>query len=148
MASISIAEYRSLTPLARRHRQRKRQRQISLEEAIQRACVEWSRLQSPRYPLLAWLVHVPNGGIRPKGEAGKLKAMGVNAGLPDILIPRRSGIWTGLAVEIKSPTGRLSRNQAKWLDAFAADGWCVAVVRSLEEFRETCLCFLEPPTER
>ncbi|WP_430626804.1 VRR-NUC domain-containing protein [Thiobacter aerophilum] len=144
MTSISIAEYRSLTPPVRGHRQRKRRRRLPLEEAIQRACVEWARLQAPRYPLLAWLVHVPNGGIRPKGEAGKLKAMGVNPGLPDILIPRRSGPWAGLAVEIKSPTGKVSRSQAKWLDALAADGWFVAVARSLDEFRETCLCFLEP----
>lgn len=144
--SISVAEYKALAAAAARHGRRgHRERKLRpQEESIHRACVQWARLQTARYPLLGWLVHVPNGGIRPKGEAGKLKAMGVSPGLPDILLPRRSGPWTGLAIEIKSPSGKLSGRQAEWLNALAADGWFVAVVRSVEEFREACLCFLEP----
>lgn len=78
--------------------------------------------------------HVPNGGKRSKGEAGKLKALGVKPGYPDLTLPRKYGQWSGLAIELKSPTGRVSPEQQEWLDAFKADGYLVGVSRTLEEF--------------
>lgn len=142
--SISVAEYRALVVATSGRRRRRGRIARSPEEAIHRACIQWAATQAARYPLLRWIFHVPNGGMRPKGEAGKLKAMGVRPGLPDILLPRRNGPWSGLAVEVKSPSGRLSRCQADWLAALAQDGWLTAVVRSVDEFQEVCLCFLEP----
>lgn len=51
------------------------------------SCVEWIDLMLPLYPVLEWIIHVPNGGKLPRGLAGKLKAMGVKKGVPDILLP-------------------------------------------------------------
>ena len=106
------------------------------EEAIHRACVAWAQVATQQYPLLRWLVHVPNGGKRPRGEAGKLRAMGTRKGVPDLLIPRRSGRFPGLALELKSSAGRLTPEQEAWLDAFHSDGWLTGIVRSLDEFIE------------
>lgn len=48
---------------------------------------------------LLWC-HVPNGGARHKGAAGKLKAEGVKKGVQDILIftPPPSGKYIGVAI--------------------------------------------------
>lgn len=128
---MSVEAYRAMVRRAGR-----RDRREAPEEALQRACVQWAALQSRRYPILEALIHVPNGGRRPKGEAGKLKAMGVRPGVPDFLLPLPSPAkcWSGLAIELKAKDGRLSRAQAEWLERLADAGWRVAVVRSLEEF--------------
>lgn len=53
------------------------------EEQLHRACVAYLQAALPK-PWLVW--HTPNGGGRSKAEAGILKAMGVLAGMPDLLI--------------------------------------------------------------
>lgn len=111
------------------------------EEAAHRACVAWAQVAHQQYPLLRWLVHVPNGGKRPRGEAGKLRAMGTRKGVPDLLILRPSGRFHGLAVEVKSRTGRLTPEQQAWLETLHADGWLTGIVRSLDEFIEIVRVF-------
>lgn len=87
---------------------------------------------TPRHRILRFFFHTPNGGKRPKGEAGKLRAMGQKPGVPDLLLPRRRGIYTGLAVELKSATGRLSDDQREWLSALEEEGYLTAVCRDLD----------------
>jgi hypothetical protein len=54
------------------------------EEALQRSVVGLLAIYENR-GLLTY-AHVPNGGRRSKAEAGAFKAMGVRAGVPDLLI--------------------------------------------------------------
>ena len=115
----------------------------SPEEDLHRACIEWAQRHEKRYPLLERLVHVPNGGKRSKGEAGKLKAMGTKPGYPDLTLPKRNAVWFGLAIELKSPTGVVSTDQRAWLNSFLEDGWLVAVCRTLEEFIQVTEIFLQ-----
>lgn len=72
------------------------------EERVQRELVAYLRANLPK----PWLVfHVPNGGGRSKAEAGILKAMGVLAGVPDlIVIGPKSYMAT---IELKAPPKRL-----------------------------------------
>ena len=119
-----------------------RRRLASDEESLHRACVELLAWLTGRHPILQWMLHVPNGGKRPKGEAGRLKAIGVKPGVPDLLLPIPNGDWSGLAVELKSLAGRLSPAQAAWLDRLAQSGYLVAVCRSFEEFRAVVDRFL------
>lgn len=61
---------------------------IPSEEHEQRALAQWLDLNR-----ILWC-HVPNGGQRSKAVAGKLRAAGVKAGVPDVLIfdrPRCAG---------------------------------------------------------
>lgn len=120
----------------------KPKRRASPEEDLHRACFEWVGLVTPRYRILRWLVHYPAGGKRPKGEAGKLKAMGAKPGVPDLVLPRRHGQWAGLAVELKAATGRLSDDQREWLLALGEEGYLTAVCRTLEEFQAVMMRFL------
>ncbi len=72
-----------------------------------------------------------NGGKRDKRTAASLKAQGVKAGVPDILIftPPPSGVGMGLALELKRPQGfgkargRVSAHQRVWLEELRAIGW-------------------------
>lgn len=132
---ISLEAYRALlaagTSAGGRAPRVKRQ---SPEEDLQRTCFEWISLRMARYPILRFALHVPNGGKRPKGEAGKMKAMGVKKGFPDIITPLAFGKWRGFAAELKSSTGRVSAEQEEWLGALAESGWLTGVCRSLGEF--------------
>jgi len=137
---MSIVEFRALLAKGTVAKVRKRN---TPEEDLHRACFELVGLLTARYPLLRWMVHYPAGGKRPKGEAGKLKAMGTKPGVPDLMLTRRCGHWTGFAAELKSPIGRLSDDQREWLEALAEEGYITAVCRTLDEFQLVLMRFLQ-----
>lgn len=97
--------------------------------------MRWSHLQATRalIPELAFLHHSPNGGQRSAFTGAQMKALGTKRGFPDLVLPRRGG---GLAIEMKSATGRTSPEQDGWLDWLAQCGWTVVVCRSAEDARE------------
>lgn len=82
--------------------------------------------------------HVPNGGRRGKAEAGRLKGMGTLAGVPDLMVIA-GGRCFGL--EIKTASGRLSKEQKAMRQRFARAGCEFEVVRSLAEAREVLRCW-------
>jgi hypothetical protein len=112
------------------------------QEAI--AFCDWCRLHESRYPALRWLFAVPNGAARHKVTAGRLKAEGVKAGVPDYLLPYAATRtsphefepWFGLAIELKrtnaSPS-RTSPEQREWLTHLESQGWCCVVARGAGE---------------
>lgn len=65
-----------------------------------------------------------------------MKALGVKKGVIDLMLPRPSPLrrWQGLAIELKSTTGKLSPDQEAWLAAHQEDGWLTGVARTLENF--------------
>lgn len=85
------------------------------------------------WPELRWFAAVPNGGMRHKREAAKLKAEGVNPGVPDYLMPVQRGGYVGLAIELKTDKGRVSPDQRDWLAHLQAQGWQAVVARGWEE---------------
>lgn len=77
------------------------------------------------------LVAIPNAGKRSQWAAMQVKKEGMATGFPDCMC-----IWAGGGVcfiEFKTPTGRLSDNQAEWIERLDARGHKVAVVRSVDE---------------
>jgi hypothetical protein len=76
------------------------------EIQLQSKCFQWTWNQYPE--TRRCFFHVPNGGSRNKIEAGQLKASGVVAGVPDMLL-----VWKGsvYAFEFKTETGVLSDAQ-------------------------------------
>lgn len=113
-----------------------RNKRFRPEESLQRACIKWVELKKTSYPDLEYLFHVPNGGKRTAAEAGILKATGVRPGVPDLLLPLPSptGQYRGLALELKSPKGRLTPQQLKWLIRLSQDDYFCAVIRNLDDF--------------
>ncbi len=79
---------------------------------------------------LLWC-HCPNGELRHPRTAHRLRAMGVKAGVPDILIFSRPPLYQlarGVAIELKRVNVRRPTvAQAAWLAELGTQGWCVQV---------------------
>jgi len=101
---------------------------VPTEDEEQMQLFRWAELQKAAHPELALLFHIPNGGSRGKAEAGRFRAMGVKAGVPDIFLPAARGAWHGLFVEMKRVRGgRVSPEQRAWLADLEAQGYCAVV---------------------
>src|SRR5258708_278445 len=57
------------------------------EDGHQAALFCWAALNVGKYPALAYMFAIPNGGLRDVRTATNLKAEGVKAGVPDIFLP-------------------------------------------------------------
>ena len=97
------------------------------EDDIQSAFFDWVRLAQHKFPDLALMFHPANGGQRNIREAARLKKQGVISGVPDVMFPRSNSIFHGLAIEFKSKTGKLSKNQAEYIDMLILNNWSVHV---------------------
>lgn len=78
---------------------------VPTEAQEQMTLFSWAAMQSGKYPELNLLYHVPNGGSRHKAEAGRLRAEGVKAGVPDLCLPVARGQYHGLYIELKRQRG-------------------------------------------
>ena len=106
-----------------------------LESELQRACVQWFRLQYPKDALL--LFAVPNGGGRSRVEAAIMKAEGVTAGVSDLILLEARGGYGALCIEMKtdSKKSRQRKGQTEWQAATEAAGNLYVICRTFEEFR-------------
>jgi len=104
------------------------------EDDLQISCFQWIELMRPAHPILEWIIHVPNGGKRPRGAAGRLKAMGVKPGVLDILLPLPFNGWAGLGIEMKVGSNKTTAQQDDWLQVLQASGYYTAVCYTLEDF--------------
>ena len=89
---------------------------VGTDEGLeQQYLFDWIKLQEGHNPIFARIYHVPNGGKRSKGVAGKLKAQGVRPGVPDICFPVARGGYNGLYIELKVIKGNPTEEQRAWL---------------------------------
>jgi VRR-NUC domain len=104
-------------------------RDFNAEARIQAAIVEWVRTVAPGVLIFA----VPNGGLRSKTEAARMKWTGVLAGIPDLVViaPIRRVFF----LEVKMACGRLSEDQRALFDLLVALGTPRAIVRSIDDVR-------------
>lgn len=87
----------------------------------------------PQYPDLRFLFHVPNGGLRSKASAGRLKAAGVKAGVPDLFLPAPRGKYHGLWIEMKVGANKPTPIQSYWLESLSQLGYKTAVCYGAHE---------------
>lgn len=113
-----------------------------IEDSEQMTLFRWAVFQSGKYPELDLLFHIPNGGKRGKSEAARFKAMGVKAGVPDLLLPVSRGGFHGLFIELKAPNGVKSANQDKWLKALSVQGYSVHLCYGWENASAVILEYL------
>ena len=101
----------------------------NLEASIQRHLVTWCKQHEN--PIYHTVFHVPNGELRDKVTAIRLKKQGVVAGIPDLCIPLPGGqtLW----LELKTKKGRLSKVQKKLIDRWAERGHIVRVAYGYDE---------------
>jgi hypothetical protein len=115
------------------------------EDDLQRTVAQYLDMQGWRW------FHCPNGarmgGKNPAVTAGIMKGFGLKRGVPDVLIfenweqvepPGVRFTGFGVAIELKSPRGRLTVEQADWLEALKERGWLTAVCRNINEVIAVC----------
>ena len=106
-----------------------------------------------RYPAVAKLIyHVPNGGHRYKLVAIKLKAQGVRAGVPDLVLPMARGGYFGLYIEFKATPpndAAISPSQHSCIQALNEQGYLAVVCRGHFDAMQTLRAYLAlAPTPR
>ncbi|WP_273430504.1 VRR-NUC domain-containing protein [Chitinibacter tainanensis] len=112
------------------------------EHDHQVALFRWAQLQSAAVPALKLMFAIPNGGARNIVVAGKLKAEGVKAGVPDILLPIPRGVYHGLFIELKQPKGRVAPHQAEWIAELGLQGYRSVVCYGWEDAKDTIMGYL------
>ncbi len=123
------------------------------EHNEQAALFQWAKYNTAQFPELDLLFAIPNGaglthharanGKRFSPEAAKLKAEGLQAGVPDICMPVARGPFHGLYIELKYGKNTTSPQQNKWIEALRAQGYRVAVLYGWEAAAKMLIDYLE-----
>lgn len=108
---------------------------VPTEHEEQRELVCWFRRTFPGVRIFA----VPNGGARSPATAGRLKAEGVVAGVPDLYIPAWS-LW----VEMKrTKGGSLNPEQKDWIAYLVGCGHSAIVGKGAEDAKRQIILFAD-----
>ena len=107
---------------------------IPTEHDEQVRLVRWMRSAHPEHRIFA----IPNGGLRNKGTAIKLKAEGCVAGIPDLMIPSLN-LW----IEMKRTKGGVtSPEQKDWIAYLQSIGHHAEVCKGAEDAKATIIKYL------
>ncbi|MDM9612458.1 VRR-NUC domain-containing protein [Pseudomonas guariconensis] len=102
-----------------------------------------------RYPdVFELMYHVPNGGHRLKEVAAKLKAQGVKAGIPDLVLPMARGGYFGLYIEFKATVdpAAVSPSQQACIRRLNDQGYLAVVCRGHFDAMECLRAYLALPS--
>lgn len=99
------------------------------ETRIQVAVVNYIRY---KYPRVLFTI-APSGMKLPIHVARMLKAMGYQAGTPDLLIFEPGRGYHGLMIELKTPSGKTSQLQEGFLNNLHIRGYYVCVAKGYDE---------------
>lgn len=113
---------------------------IPLETEEQQALFQWVGYQLKQYPELNLLYHISNEGKRNPRRA---KAEGIKAGVPDLCLPVPRGKNHGAYIEMKRRQGgRITSQQAAWMDQLRLQGYAVACCYGWESAAKFLLEYL------
>lgn len=98
------------------------------EHLLQSALIKWWALQHKLYglPELA-LLAIPNGGLRNKITASRLKREGVRRGVSDLFLCAPNKEYHGLWIEMKAGNNGTSNEQKQFIAHADANGYKTAV---------------------
>jgi len=100
-----------------------------LEHDEQVELFEWADAAQGEHPELCMLFAIPNGGARHPAVAAQLKAEGVKAGVPDVMLAVARGRWHGLFVELKRAdrSNHATSAQKAWMEMLRRYGYSTIV---------------------
>ena len=106
------------------------------EDVIQAACIRWYKLKHRGKMITSFPAGYVFGGDATKRAilGRRMKEMGYMKGIPDLFIPHANRFYHGLFIEMKTEKGRLSPEQKEVIPRLEAEGYKVAVCRSLDDF--------------
>lgn len=123
------------------------------EAKHQAALFDWVDKAKGKYPDLAKLYHVPNGGARNGFEGARLKAEGVRAGQLDLNLDVARGGFHGLRIELKATrlelgeTPKPNAKQRRIIEELRADGYYATHCEGWDRARALLLWYVQqPPT--
>ena len=87
--------------------------------------------------------HIPNERKATIAQMSRLKAQGVLSGASDVVLPLKSGEFSGIYCELKKAGGSPSQEQKDFLNSVAAEGYLAIVVNDIETFKEVFTYYLE-----
>ena len=128
----------------------RRARIVPTEHAEQAALMRWVTLATPRIPQLAQLFAIPNAGKRSERGGAWMKAEGLRAGVPDLLLAEgrelAGGDWiNGLFIEMKRrgfTASDVKPEQRDWHERLTKAGYMVKVCGGFEDARDTICTYL------
>ena len=108
------------------------------EHGHQAALFCWAALNVNRFSQLRLMFAIPNGGLRDKVTASRMRAEGVKSGVPDIFLPVSMGCYHGLFIEMKiyNKNGKktyLSDDQQQMRNDLIRQGYAFAVCYTWQE---------------
>lgn len=115
------------------------------EHIEQKFLMTWASLTAKgKYPELALLYAIPNGGNRHIATAMKLKAEGVRSGVPDLHLPVARQGFNSLYIEMKKTSmrpkrggkGGVSDSQRWWIDKLNEQGNKAIVCYGADEAKQ------------
>lgn len=118
------------------------------EHDLQCSIVQWASIHERQYPELKWLYAIPNGSYKSAKSAKEFQEEGLKSGVPDLCLPIPRGGYGALYIELKSPTGKLSENQRKWLQGLMDVGNLCLEARTYERVTQVILDYLKGKYER
>jgi len=113
------------------------------EDQMLRDVVRWAKDAEIVYPCLALLYHIPNEGRRTPREGRRAKLEGLKPGVPDLHLPVAAGDFHGLWIELKTPAGKLTDHQQRWIGMLAEYGHATRICRSFHEARTAIENYLD-----
>jgi hypothetical protein len=121
---------------------------VPLEEEEQAAFFRWvDFMVSTSMPALGTMFAIPNGGLRNKVVAAKLKAQGVRPGVCDIFWPLARGGYYGLFIEMKRRRGKgVTKKQQEFINAVRAQGYRAVVARGSQDAQDCVLGYYRMTT--
>jgi len=113
------------------------------EQKLQLECSKWLKkfLYESGEPQLYY--HVPNERKATMAQMARLKAQGVLSGVSDVVLPLRSGEFSGIYCELKKAGGSPSKEQKQFLNSVAKEGYLAIVVNDLATFKEVFTYYIE-----
>lgn len=101
------------------------------EERLQQQIFTWHWNTLPEQRGLLFMVHNNPANAR---EGAKLKAMGMLAGVSDMIYLSPKG--TPMFLELKTAEGRQSAVQKQWQETIENAGYRYCIIRSLDDFKK------------
>lgn len=123
---------------------------LAPEESVEQiALFQWAAFQTGKWPQLRMMYAIPNGGLRHKATAARMKQEGVKRGVPDICLPVARGEYHGLYIELKRIRGgRTSDDQEEWIEDLTAEGYRAVVCKGWIKASEEIARYMQLPAWR
>lgn len=110
--------------------------------------MKWSRQPSVRgeWPELELLYHVKNETKEGVKQVAIDRSSGVKKGVPDLCLPVARGQYHGLYIELKAPSGKVTDEQAWWVEALNKQGYFAEVCHGWESAVRVLSWYMTLPT--